>query len=267
MPDIDSFEICAHPKDWCLTTYDLRMAQYRPQLQRLVQQRSITCNTITDRYRAIDNPQLKYMHILPICIADVFIKIDTVSVYAAQPDHIKNILENTQEKTTEGDLDYLGIRILKCDTLKLQKDELDRQMPYNRVFSAACTSATTHICRVYISENQHTIVVLTNCVSNKMVQRLVAAIPAMAPWIPEKSADFPIAMYQALGKDNAREYYTAFTKWQDKVIATYFREQERLNRAKYVKSLYTANLDWLRSVRQQSYYRCYAIHRHPPRGT
>ena len=76
-----------------------------------------------------------------------------------------------------------------------------------------------------------------------MVQRLVAAIPAMAPWIPEKSADFPIAMYQALGKDNAREYYTAFTKWQDKVIAPYFREQERLNRTKYVKSLYTVNLD------------------------
>ena len=243
MPDIDSFEICAHPKDWSALTHDLRTVQYRPQLQRLVQQRSITCNTITDRYRAIDNPQLKYMHILPICVADVYVKIDTVSVYAAQPDRIKNILENAQEKTTEGDLDYLGIRILKCDTLKLQKDELDRQMPYNRVFSAACTSATTHICRVYISENQHTIVVLTNCVSNKMVQRLVAAIPAMAPWIPEKSADFPIAMYQALGKDNAREYYTAFTTWQDKVIAPYFREQERLNRAKYVKSLYTVNLD------------------------
>ena len=61
MPDIDSFEICAHPKDWSALTHDLRTVQYRPQLQRLVQQRSIICNTITSRYRAIDNPQLKYL--------------------------------------------------------------------------------------------------------------------------------------------------------------------------------------------------------------
>ena len=134
MPDIDSFEICAHPKDWSALTHDLRTVQYRPQLQRLVQQRSITCNTITDRYRAIDNPQLKYMHILPICVADVFINIDTVSVYATQPDRIKNMLENAQEKTTEGDLDYLCIHILKCDRLKLHRDTVYREMQYNRVF-------------------------------------------------------------------------------------------------------------------------------------
>lgn len=248
MPDINNFAICAHPREWYQATHDLRATQYRNQLQNLVRQRSLICNTITDRYRAIDNFQLRYMHILPMCVADVFVKIDTATVYATQPDRIRNMLGNASEKTPEGDLDSLCIHILKCDTLKLQKDELDRQMPYNRVFSAACTSATTHICRVYISENQHMIVVLTNCVSNKMVQRLVAAIPAMAPWIAEKSADFPIAMYQALGKDNAHDYYTAFTKWQDKVIATYFKEQERLNRTKYVKSLYTVNLDALQTT-------------------
>lgn len=249
MPDIDSFEICPHPKDWMTATHDLRAAQYRAQLQAISQQRCIIFNGITDRYRAASNPQLKLMHVLPICMTDVRIEINVANLYTLSAERISSLLTAPQPTTT---LDQLKIHILKAEELKTQKEELDREIPYNRVFSAACTSATTHVCRVYVSPDQHTIVVVTNCVSNKMMQRLIAAIPAMAPWIPAKSADFPIAMYQALGKDNAHEYYTAFMEWQNKIVAAYFQEQDKLNRIKYVEALYTVNIDALqRTVAQR----------------
>lgn len=257
MVDIDNFEICSQPRDWNSSIHDLRIPEYRLQLQNLINTRCImrSDNRFADRYRAHTNVQVKFMHMLPICMADVYATVDVCTVENVQPTYIRNMLtltDTTVEVGTPAEtLDLLRVTIIRDNTLREHKDELDREIQYNRVFSAACTSATTHICRVYVSENQHHIVVATNTVSNKMMQRLVATLPAMAPWITEKSEDFPIAMYQALGKDDAREYYTAFTAWQTKVVRPYFQEREKSRRIEYVKALYQVDTRSLqRSITQ-----------------
>lgn len=257
MVDIDRFELCAHPRDWNSTIHDLRMPEYKLQLQSLTSTRCMmhSDNRFADKHRAHTNTQIKFMHMLPICMADVYAVVDICTIENVQPAHIRNALARTDTTVEVGvpteTLDLLNVVIVRDNALREHKDELDREIQYNRVFSAACTSATTHVCRVYVSENQHHIVVATNIVSNKMMQRLVAALPAMAPWIAEKSEDFPIAMYQALGKDDAREYYTAFIAWQTKVVRPYFQEREKSRRIEYVKALYQVDTRSLqRSITQ-----------------
>lgn len=257
MVDIDNFEICSQPRSWISSIHDLRMPEYRAELQNLINARCTmrSDNRFADRYRAHTNVQVKFMHMLPICMAGVYVTVDIRAVEDVQPTYIRSLLTLTDTTAAVGTpaetLDLLRVTIVRDNTLREHKDELDREIQYNRVFSAACTSATTHICRVYVSENRHHIVVATNIVSNKMMQRLVAALPAMAPWIAEKSEDFPIAMYQALGKDDAREYYTAFTQWQTKVVRPYFQERERNKRVEYVKALYQVDTHSLqRSITQ-----------------
>lgn len=262
MIDIDRFEICAHPREYNPQVHDLLEPRYRVQLNQLVNQRvSIREGYRTpDRHRAHTNRQLMSMHLLPVCMAGVYVELNIHDAYNIHiDDMLGRIREFLQEPRTQATFvpdetfDWVRVTLIKDSILRDHKDALDREIQYNRVFSAACTSSTTHICRVYVSENQHQIVVVTNIVSNLMMQRLIAALPAMAPWIPAKSEDFPIAMYQALGKNDAREYYTAFTKWQTKVVNAYFQEQAKIQRVEYVKALFRVDLNSLeRSIAQHT---------------
>ena len=210
------FEILSSHLDFNPATHDLRREDYKSEYQQLRNNNLVlyTDSGIDPRHKMLSNQQLKDMYFLPMFLQGirVGIRVTGITLYNDPndtKDFITSILNGDVRNMVARANNALNIVVVRAANLASHREALDSILPYQRIYSMACTTATSHVCRVYINDSAHVICLLTNQISNKIMQKLIAIIPAACDWIGD-NPNIPKDMYLALGKEDSAGYEHAF---------------------------------------------------------
>ena len=241
------FEILSSHLDFNPATHDLRREDYKSEYQQLRNKNlvSYTDNGIGPRHKMLLNQQLKDMHFLPMFLQDirVGIRVTGITLYNDPndtKDFITSILNGGVRNVVDRTNNALNIVVVRAANLASHREALDSILPYQRIYSMACTTATSHVCRVYINDSAHVICLLTNQISNKIMQKLIAIIPAACDWIGD-NPNIPKDMYLALGKGDSAGYERAFVAWQNSVALQYMTTKKAEQKSKAINNLFKLN--------------------------
>ena len=241
------FEILSSHLDFIPTTHDLRREDYKSEYQQL-RNNNLVLHTdigIDPRHKMLSNQQLKDMHFLPMFLQGIRVGIRVTGITLTPDpnetkDFITSVLNGDVRNMVARANNALNIVVVKAANLASYREALDSILPYQRIYSMACTTATSHVCRVYINDSAHVICLLTNQISNKIMQKLIAIIPAACDWIGD-NPNIPKDMYLALGKGDSAGYERAFVAWQNSVALQYMTTKKAEQKSKAISNLFKLN--------------------------